>query len=116
MQFRAAHRFARIAASKARPAADLVRGRDVNEALELLDHHPSRGAYLLGKVLRSAVANAAQDDNVDVNRLVVADVRVDEGPLLQGRLRWRPGPMGRAMPIRRRTSHLKVTLAEKEGN
>jgi len=59
MEFRAVHRFARIAASKARPAADLIRGRDVNMALELLEHHPSRGAYLLAKVLRSAVANAA---------------------------------------------------------
>jgi len=115
MEFRARHNYARISAKKARPAADLIRGRNVNEALVLLEAHPSRGAYLLRKVLASALANARQNEGVDPNRLVVSDARVDMGPLLHGRIRFRPGSMGRVMPIRRRTAHLQVTLSDDAG-
>ena len=111
--FTARHRFARITARKARLAADLIRGRDVNEALELLQFSPRRAAVFYIKVLKSAVANASQDENVDVNKLVVTDARADDGPLLQHRLRWRPGPQGRAMPVRKRTSHLTVVVSER---
>ena len=97
----------------ARLAADLIRGRGVNEAIELLSFSPRRAAVFYLKVLKSAVANASQDENVDVNKLVVVDARADDGPLLQHRLRWRPGPQGRAMPIRKRTSHLTVVVAER---
>lgn len=110
--FVAKHRFARITARKARLAADLIRGRQVNEAIELLMFSPRRAAVFYLKVLKSAVANASQDENVDVNRLVVSEARADDGPLLQHRLRWRPGPQGRAMPVRKRTSHLTVVVAE----
>ena len=113
MSFIAKHRFARITARKARLAADLIRGRDVNEALELLQFSPRRAAVFYIKVLKSAVANASQDEGVDVNKLVVSDARADDGPLLQHRLRWRPGPQGRAMPVRKRTSHLTVVVAER---
>jgi large subunit ribosomal protein L22 len=112
MEFRASHRYAHISAKKARPAADLIRGADVNRASVLLEGHPSRGAALFRKVLRSAIANAAQNEGVDVNRLRVADARVDEGPLVHGRVRYRSGTMGRAMPIRKRTAHLLITLSE----
>jgi large subunit ribosomal protein L22 len=112
-RFVARHRWARLTARKARLAAGLIRGRDVNEAIEQLSFSPKRGAAFLLKVLRSAVANASQDEHVDVNRLFVVEVRADDGPLHQGRLRWRPGPQGRAMPIRRRTSHLLVVLCER---
>ncbi|HEX6885496.1 MAG TPA: 50S ribosomal protein L22 [Planctomycetota bacterium] len=111
--FVAKHRFARITARKARLAADLIRGRDVNEALEVLQFSPRRAAVFYIKVLKSAVANASQDEDVDVNKLVVTDARADDGPLLQHRLRWRPGPQGRAMPVRKRTSHLTVVVAER---
>jgi len=110
--FVARHRFARIPARKARLAADLIRGREVNEAIEILQFSPKRAAVMYLKVLKSAVANASQDENVDVNKLVVSDARADDGPLLQHRLRWRPGPQGRAMPVRKRTSHLTVAVAE----
>lgn len=116
MQFRASHRYAHISATKARPAADLIRGMDVNNALEVLRVNPTRGAAMFRKVLSSAIANASQNEAIDVNELVVAEVRVDEGPLIHGRPRFRPGAMGRAMPIRRRTSHLKLTVAEREEN
>lgn len=112
MEFRSVHRYAHISAKKARPAADLIRGRGVNEALDLLRGHPTRGAALFHKVLRSALSNAAQNEATDVNALRVADARADEGPLVHGRERYRSGTMGRAMPIRRRTAHLSVVLAD----
>lgn len=111
--FVAKHRFARITARKARLAADLIRGREVNEALEILMFSPRRAAVFYLKVLKSAVANASQDEDIDVNKLVVTDARADDGPLLQHRLRWRPGPQGRAMPVRKRLSHLTVVVAER---
>ncbi len=116
MDFRASHRYAHISAKKARPAADLIRGLDVNRALDVLSVSQTRGAALFSKVLRSAVANAGQNEAVDVNALVVRDARVDEGPLIHGRMRYRPGSMGRTTPIRRRTSHIKITLSEREAS
>ncbi len=112
-EFRALHRYARISAEKVRPVADLVRGLPVNRALVLLQLNKKRGAYLLRKVLQSAVANATQTDtDVHVNRLYVKRVWVDHAGLLHKRVRWRPGPMGRAMPIRKRQSHIGVIVAE----
>ena len=113
-EFTARHRFAHITARKARYVADLIRGRTVNEALELLQFTPNRGAAFYGKVLRSAVANASHDEAVNLNRLFVAECRADDGPLLQGRLRYRPGPQGRAMPYAKRMSHLVVRVRELE--
>ena len=110
----ARHRFARITARKARRIADLIRGRSVNEALELLEFAPQRGASFYLKVVRSAVANASLDENVNINRLVISECRADDGPLAQGRLRFRPGPQGRAMPFAKRLSHLTVKVRELE--
>jgi large subunit ribosomal protein L22 len=110
--YRALHRFAPIAPRKARLVADLVRGLPVNDALAVLGHTPRRAATLFRKVMKSALANASQDLDVDLNALVVGDVRADMGPLLGGRARWRPRAMGRATPIRKRTSHLLVALVE----
>jgi len=119
-KYRAVHRYARITARKARRIADQIRGRSANEALDLVEFAPQRAATFYKRVLKSAVANAAQDERVNVNRLVVVDARADDGPMLQNRLRWRPGPQGRAMPFRKNTSHLTVvvadpTLAEEDG-
>ncbi|MEX1026332.1 MAG: 50S ribosomal protein L22 [Planctomycetota bacterium] len=113
MHYTAKHRYARTTARKARLAADMIRGMGVNEALELLEFSPKRASAFYLKVLKSATANAAQDESVNLNKLFVSDCRADEGPLLQGRLRWRPGPQGRAMPYRKRTSHLTVTVQER---
>jgi large subunit ribosomal protein L22 len=113
-EYVAKHRFARITARKARLIADEIRGKGVNEALELLQFAPQRAAPMYLKVLRSAVANAAQEGDVNVNRLRITDARADDGPLLQGRMRWRAGPQGRAMPFRRTTSHLVVRVREEE--
>ncbi|MHC4954777.1 MAG: 50S ribosomal protein L22 [Planctomycetota bacterium] len=110
--FRAIHRWARISPRKARLVADMVRGMPVNDAVNVLDRHPKRAAYLFHKVLKSALANASQDLDVDLNSLIVSESRVDEGPLLGGRARWRPRAQGRATPIHKRTSHLRIALSE----
>lgn len=110
--FTSKHRFARMTARKGRYVMDLVRGLPVNDAMHLLDNNPRRAAHFIGKVLRSAIANASQDASVNVNRLRVQRAFVDDGPLLQGRLRWRPGPQGRAMPFRKRTCHITVVVGE----
>ncbi|MEM8883671.1 MAG: 50S ribosomal protein L22 [Planctomycetota bacterium] len=110
--FRAIHRWARIAPRKARLIADMVRGMPVNDAVAILERHPKRAAHFFKKVVKSALANASQDLDVDLNTLVVSESRVDEGPLLGGRARWRPRAQGRATPIRKRTSHLHIVLSE----
>ena len=111
-EFVARHRYARLTARKARLIADLIRGASVNQALEQLEFSPRRAAAFYLKVLRSAIANASQDASIDVNRLVVSDSRADDGPLLNNRMRWRPGPQGRAMPFKKMTSHLTVKVRE----
>lgn len=108
--FKASHRFAKTTARKARLVADMIRGLPVNAALRALDRSDKRAAVMLGRVVRSAVANAGQDAEIDPNRLVVAEARVDEGPLLGGFVRWKAGSRGRAMPIRKRTAHIHVAL------
>lgn len=110
--FTAAHRHARMSPYKARPVIDLVRGKNVNEALTILEWEPRRAAPMIRRVIQSALANASQDLEVKLNRLVVSDARVDGGPLLGGRPRYVPRAMGRAYPIRKRTCHVTVTLSE----
>ena len=77
IEYEAKHRFARITARKAGRIADLIRGRDVNEALELLQFTPNRGATFYSKVVKSAVANASMDEAINVNRLFVCEARAD---------------------------------------
>ena len=113
MEFTARHRYARITARKARLVADTIRGRTANQALDLLQFSPQRAAAFYLKVLQSAIANASQDENINLNSLYVADCRADEGPMLNNRLRWRPGPQGRAMPYAKKTSHLTVRVSER---
>ena len=110
--YTAKHRFARCTARKARLVADQIRGHSANSAMELLEFSPKRAAHFYLKVLKSAVANASQDEEVNLNRLVITDSRADDGPMLNDRLRWRAGPQGRAMPFAKKTSHLTVSVAE----
>ena len=111
-EYVARHRYARITSRKARLIADEIRGKDVNAALELLQFAPQRAASFFLKVLRSAIANASNEGTANVNRLVICDARADDGPLLQGRIRWNAGPQGRAMPFRKTTSHLTIKVRE----
>jgi large subunit ribosomal protein L22 len=111
-EFKATHRYAHMAPRKALPIMDMIRGLPAGQALDRLQNDRHRAAHLVQKVVASAVANALQNPDVRPNRLVISKAVVQEGPLLFGRLRFRPGPMGRAMPFRRRTCHLHVTIAD----
>jgi large subunit ribosomal protein L22 len=110
--FRASHRNARISPFKARPVIDLIRGKPIEEAIQIMEWEPRRAASMIKKVLRSALANASNDLDVDLKSLVVIDARIDGAGLLNGRRRWQPRAMGRAFPILKRTSHISVKLAE----
>lgn len=112
MAYRSIHRFARIAPRKARLVADLIRGQRIDEALTSLEFSKKRAAWYFKHVLRSAIANAEEQD-ADVHRLVVTESRVDEGPTIK---RWQPKDRGRAHPINKRTSHLHVTIGYPAGD
>ena len=106
MAFKSSHRFARVSARKVRPIADMVRGLYADEALDVLKYQPQRGARMLEKVIRSALGNAQDPDqargkNIDINRLVVVEARVDGGPMFK---RMRPKARGSATVICKRTS------------
>jgi large subunit ribosomal protein L22 len=107
MEFQAVHRFAAISPTKVRPTIELIRGRSVDEALEILAFTPTRAAKFVDKVLRSAVANAALD--ADPDDLYVSTAQVDTGPTRRGLL---PRARGRADRIRHRTSHIRVVLSD----
>lgn len=110
LTFKATHRYARIAPRKAQLIMDMVRGMPAGDALDVLRNDNHRASAMIYKVLASAVANALQDDDVRPNRLIVSTAVVQGGPLLFGRLRFRPASMGRAMPFRRRTCHLHIQV------
>ncbi len=103
-------RFVRISPRKLRPVAELIRGKHVDEALSILKFVPKKGARILEKVLKSAIANAIENDKKDQDNLWVKEVRVDEGPRWK---RFRPVAYGRAHPIRKRTSHVFIKLEER---
>ena len=109
MESRAVARYIRISPRKVRLIMDQIRGRKVEEALNLLSFAPQKGAFLLKKLISSAVANAEQNFNMDVDNLYIKRIFADEGPTLK---RFRPRAMGRATRIRKRTSHLTVILDE----
>jgi large subunit ribosomal protein L22 len=104
--------YARISARKVRLVADLIRGRDVQDALNLLKFTPNRAAVMVTKVLTSAIANANEAE-ANVDSLVVQEARVDEGPVMK---RFQPKDRGRAHPILKRFSHIVVVVdAENAG-
>ena len=109
---RAQHRFARISARKARLVIDLIRGLPVSKAFNVLMLTDKRASGMIAKVLRSAWANAHQQDaHADEDTVRVAEARVDGGPMFK---RIHPRAMGRAVRIRKRTSHITVVVAEKQ--
>ena len=100
----------RIPARKARLVIDLIRGKSVVEAFGILKFTPRSGAYLIEKVLMSAVANAENNFDLDVEDLYVSEAFVNEGPTLK---RFRPRAKGSASPINKRTSHITVVVSVK---
>ena len=112
MAFTAKHRFARIAPRKARLIMDLVRGRDVDDAISMLKFAKQRASGMVEKVIRSAVANANEQETANIrNTLYVAKAWVDPGPVIK---RFQPKDRGKAYSIKKRTSHLVVTIDERE--
>jgi large subunit ribosomal protein L22 len=109
MEARAIAKYLRVSPRKVRLNADLIRGKKVEEAINLLSHTPKAGAKLVSKVVQSALANARQDKSIDVDTLFVKTIYVNQGPTLK---RFRPKPMGRAGRIRKRTCHVTVVLSE----
>ena len=109
MESKAVARYIRISPQKARLVADVIRGLDVDEAINTLRFMPKKGARILRKVIESAVANASQSDAIDVDTLFVKKIHIDGGPMLK---RLRPRAMGRANRILKRTSHITVVLDE----
>ena len=109
MEVKAITRYVRIAPRKARLVTELIKGKPVEEALTILRFVPKKAARLVDKTLRSAVANAEQNPNIDVDTLYIKRIYVDGGPTMK---RWRARAMGRATRIIKRTSHITVILDE----
>jgi large subunit ribosomal protein L22 len=111
VEARAVAKYLRVSPFKARQVADLVRGKTTQEALGILRYANKKGAPLIAKVLKSAMANAENNYDMDVDGLYVAEIYVNEGPKLK---RLKPRAYGRADMIKRRTSHITVVVKEKE--
>ena len=111
MEAKAVARYIRISPNKARQVVDLIRGKDANEALAILSLLPKRAAEPLKNALKSAIANAEHNYDMDADNLYVSKICVDQGPTLK---RYKPRAYGRADLMRRRTSHITVVVSEKE--
>ena len=109
MEVRAKLRFARLAPRKARLVADLIRGKGSEEALNILSFTKKAAAKIVTKLLKSAIANATQKKTIDIDRLYVKKITVDQGPTLK---RFQPRALGRATSIHKRTSHITIVLDE----
>ena len=109
MEAIAKHNFARISPQKARLVADLIRGKSVDQALEILTFSNKKAAVLVKKVLESAIANAEHNEGADIDDLNVAKIFVDEGPVMK---RIMPRAKGRADRILKRSSHITVVVAD----
>ncbi len=109
--FRAVLRRCPITPRKSRYVVDLVRGKQVNDALDILRFCPRRAAPAITKLVMCALASAQQDDSVDHNRLHIVDIRADDGPTQK---RWKHRSRGQAFPLLLRYSHLTVVLGERD--
>lgn len=110
MEARAKLSYARLSPQKTRLVVDMVRGKGVQEALNVLKFSPQKAAPIIAKLVSSAVANAEQKGVNDVDRLYIKAITVDQGPVLK---RFLPRAQGRATRIRKPTSHMTVILDEK---
>lgn len=110
MEVKASLKYARVGAQKARLVVDLVRGKNVNEAIKTLTFLNKKTAGIVKKLIESAVANAEYKKVMDVDNLYVKTITVDQGPSLK---RFRPRAQGRAFGVRKKTSHINVVLEEK---
>ena len=102
-------KFARISARKVKIVADLIRGKDVDEALSIVKFTPKASSEIIEKLLKSAIANAENNHNMKHENLYVAEIYANQGPTLK---RIRPAAKGSAVRIRKRTSHITIVLRD----
>ncbi|GIP50853.1 50S ribosomal protein L22 [compost metagenome] len=110
MEAKAHARSIRIAPRKAQLVIDLIRGKQVGDAIAILRHTPKAASPIVEKLLNSAIANAEHNYSMDVNKLVITQAYVNQGPTMK---RFRPRAMGRASRINKRTSHITLVVSEK---
>jgi large subunit ribosomal protein L22 len=113
MEARAVSKHLRITPRKARLVGDMIRGKRVEDALMILDFVPRKAARLISKTLRSVIANAENTQRVDVDRLYVSRITVDEGVTMK---RFLPRAHGRATPLKKRSSHVTIVVDERQGS
>ena len=111
MEARAIAKYVRMSPSKLKPVTDLVRGKDLNEALTILKFTPGKGAEIVEKVVASAAANAENNFDLNPDNLYVAEIYANQGPTMK---RWRAGARGGVSRILKRSSHVGVVLKEKD--
>jgi large subunit ribosomal protein L22 len=111
MEAKAVLSYARISSSKVKLVLDLIRNKPVGVALGIVKNTPKRASYMIEKLINSAIANAENNHNMDVEKLYVSEAYANQGPTLK---RIRPRAQGRAFRIRKRTSHITIVLKEKE--
>ena len=104
-------KYARISARKVKIVADLIRGKDVDEALAIIKFTQKSSSEILEKLVKSAIANAENNHNMKHNKLYISEIYANQGPTLK---RIRPAAKGSASRIRKRTSHITVTLKERD--
>ena len=110
MESRASLKHARISARKVKIVIDLIRGKDVQEALAILKFTPKAASPLVEKLVKSAIANAENNHNMDASKLYIAEIYANQGATMK---RIRAATQGRANRIRKRTSHIEVVLKER---
>jgi large subunit ribosomal protein L22 len=111
MEAKAIAKFIRISPQKTMSVANLIRGKNVREALAILRYTPAKASTAIAKVLNSAIANAEHNYAMDKDSLYVSKVCIDQGPTLK---RFKPRAQGRADLMRRKTSHITVVVSQKE--
>lgn len=111
MEAKAVAKYIRISPRKVREVVDLIRGKNIGEAIAILKFTPKKAADAIEKVVKSAVANAEHNQELNRDALYISEVFVDQGPTLK---RFKPRAMGRADLIRKRTSHITVVVREKK--
>ena len=109
-QAKATLKYARISSRKVKIVADLIKGKDIDEAMAILKYTPKASSEMLEKLLKSAIANAENNHNMTHEKLYVADIFANQGPTLK---RIRPAAKGSAVRIRKRTSHVTIVLKER---
>lgn len=109
MEVKAVYKYARISPLKMRDVAREIQGLPVNQALDILNFTPRKAAVLIGKTLRSAIANAENNFDLDADALVVKEAQVGEGPRFK---RFKPRARGGAAPIIKRTSHIRIVVSD----